>query len=122
MPRDACRRVVSPLLRQTYRLAVVCHIADANAIQAELRTLLEENSFAQVSLQCESPSLMFVKLTVFLETTLAERAALVRIVNRLGTMASVRRLQWETVPLGLERSNGEKPDSPGCKSVRTLAK
>jgi hypothetical protein len=96
MPRDYC--VVSPLLRQTYRLAVVCHITDANAIQAELKTLFEENGFARFSLLCEQSSPMFVKLTALLESTIAERAALVRIVNRLGTMASVRRLQWETVP------------------------
>ena len=90
--------VVSSPSRQTYRLVLVCHASDANAVQAELRIMFEKNGFARFSLQCEQARPMFLKLAATLESTIAERAALVRIVNQLTTMPSVRRLQWETVP------------------------
>ena len=96
--RVARHTVVSPRLSQTYRLAVVCRTTDADAVQTELKSMFEENGLWRFSLLCEQAGLMFVRLTALLESTIAERAALVRIVNRLATMASVRRLQWETVP------------------------
>jgi uncharacterized membrane protein YhiD involved in acid resistance len=96
--RAAPRGTSAPALRQAYRLALVCHAADSEAVEASLRTLLERNALALDSLQRDRSGVAFVRITVLLASTISERATLVQIVNQLATMPSIRRLQWETVP------------------------
>lgn len=114
MPRDFCidavrpeqqaaaakaaHRVAAPSLRQTYRLAVVCHAAESDAVQGLLKSMFEQHGLTLDSLRCDQTSLMFVRITALLASSISERAALVRIVYELGTNPSIRRLQWETVP------------------------
>lgn len=94
----AAHRVAAPPLRQTYRLAVVCHAVESNAVQALLRSMFDQHGLTLDSLRCDQASLMFVRITALLASSISERAALVRIVYELGTNPSIRRLQWETVP------------------------
>jgi hypothetical protein len=94
----ARRGTGAPALRQTYRLAVVCHVADAREVEAQLARMFDEHGLALDSLQRDPTSLMFVRITALLASSIAERAALVQIVHRLATQPSIRRLQWETVP------------------------
>jgi hypothetical protein len=106
MPRDggvqsggrSSRPCPAPSLRRTYRLTVVCHAADCDGIEAELRTLLDEYALALQSLCCDQTSYVFVRVTALVASSIAERAGLVKIVNRLGTDPKIRRLQWESVP------------------------
>ena len=106
MPRDAgvqhggrnSQPSPAPSLRRTYRLSVVCHAADRDGIEAELRTLLDNYALALRSLCCDQTSCVFVRITALVASSIAERAALVKIVNQLGTDPKIRRLQWESVP------------------------
>jgi hypothetical protein len=106
MPRDggvqpggrSSQPCPAPSLRRTYRLTVVCHGADCDGIEAELRTLLDKYALALQSLCCDQTSCVFVRITALVASSIAERAALVKIVNQLGADPKIRRLQWESVP------------------------
>ena len=88
----------APSLRQTYRLMVACHISDSKEIVNNLKTLFDEHGLVLGSLRRDQTSMAFVRVTAVLAGAMKERAALVRIVNRLATVSAIRRLQWETVP------------------------
>ena len=91
-------RTTAPSLRQTYRLIVACHISDWKEVVNSLKTLFDEHGLALGSLRRDQTSMAFVRVTAVLAGAMKERAALVRIVNRLATVSAIRRLQWETVP------------------------
>jgi hypothetical protein len=95
---NAAHRVAARTLRPTYRLTVVCHAAESNAVQALLTSMFDQHGLTLDSLRCDHASSMFVRITALLASSISERAALVRIVYELGTNPSIRRLQWETVP------------------------
>lgn len=91
-------KTTAPSLRQVYRLTVVCHVSDSKAITSTLNDKFEKNGLTPASLRCDQNSVAFVRVVATISSTLAGRAALVRIVNELAPMPAVRRLQWETVP------------------------
>jgi|GEM_PF-2193753 len=88
-----------PALRRTYRLTVVCHSADSDSVRAQLRRQFDESGLMLQSLSCDQTSHVFVRISALVASSIPERAALVRIVNRLAAEPAVRRLQWETVPV-----------------------
>lgn len=88
----------APSLRQAYRLTVACHISDSKAVAGTLKAMFDEHGLALASMRRDQTSTAFVRVVATITSTLAGRAALVRIVNELATMPAVRRLQWETVP------------------------
>jgi hypothetical protein len=96
----ANQRGTPPLLRQTYRLTVVCHGADSSTVEAELKRLFAEHRLMLRSLLRDQPSFAYVRISALLASSICERAAVVRIVNLLASNPSIRRLQWETVPNG----------------------
>jgi hypothetical protein len=96
----ANQRGTPPSLRQTYRLTVVCHSADSSQVEAELKRLFVEHRLILRSLLRDQASFAFVRISALLASSIAERSALVRIVNLLASNPSIRRLQWETVPNG----------------------
>jgi hypothetical protein len=106
MPRDAgmepsgrrSQPSAAPSLRRTYRLTVVCHAADAGSMASELRKLFDEYGLALESLSCDQTSYVSVRITALVASSIAERAALVKIVNQLAAQTKIRRLQWESVP------------------------
>ncbi len=106
MPRDCevgpsshrSRPTAVPALRRVYRLTVVCHSADSDGLQAELKRQFDECGLMLQSLSCDHTSYVFVRISALVASSIPERAALVRIVNRLAAEPTVRRLQWETVP------------------------
>jgi virulence factor MgtC-like protein len=95
--QDARNRSVAPLLRQTYRLTIACHGADVRQIELELRRLFHENRLVLDWLRCDKTSFAFITITASLAGSIADRAAMVRIVNQLAPNPLIRRLQWETV-------------------------
>ena len=97
--RSASHATASPSLRQTYRLTVVCHASDRPEIEATLERVFREQGLRISSLRRDQTSFMFVRITALVDSSISERAGIVWIVNKLAGRPSIRRLQWETVPV-----------------------
>jgi hypothetical protein len=96
--RPASAKGTAPTLRRTYGVSVVCHVSDSDATEAALKGMFEHYGLALDSLRRDPVSMKFVRLTALVESSIAERAHLVWIVNQLATMPSIRHVHWETLP------------------------
>ncbi|SFH67378.1 hypothetical protein SAMN04515618_101658 [Collimonas sp. OK307] len=82
--------------RFPYRIVTLVRSADSAAIKDLLRLCLQDG-LAQYDCYQRSVSRFLSRITIELLCSVSERAALVRLVNRLGLEKSVRNIHWESI-------------------------
>ncbi len=82
--------------RFPYRIVTLVRSADSAAIKDLLRLCLQDG-LAQYHCYQRSVSRFLSRITIELLCSVSERAALVRLVNRLGLEKSVRNIHWESI-------------------------
>ena len=86
-------------VRLPYQILVTCRTQAASQIEqlilAPLQNGFEQGYCLEMATRCHLPLSDF---TVSLSCTTAERAALVRLVSRLGLEKEVRSVCWQSVP------------------------
>lgn len=82
--------------RFPYRIVTLVRSTDSAAIKDLLRLCLQDG-LAQYHCYQRSVSRFLSRITIELLCSVSERAALVRLVNRLGLEKSVRNIHWESI-------------------------
>lgn len=82
--------------RFPYRIVMLVRSADSAAIKDLLRLCLQDG-LAHYDCHQRSFSYSLCRITIELLCSVSERAALVRLVNRLGLEKSVRNVHWESI-------------------------
>ncbi|WP_211450822.1 hypothetical protein [Collimonas antrihumi] len=82
--------------RFPYRIVTLVRSADSAAIKDLLRVCLQDG-LAQYDCYQRSVSRFLSRITIELLCSVSERAALVRLVNRLGLEKGVRNVHWESI-------------------------
>jgi hypothetical protein len=88
-------------VRHPYQILLTCRTKAAGQVEHLIRTQLGddfENVYA-LAMQARE-HLPLTDFTIAIQCTTTERAALVRLVSRLGLEADVRSVCWQSVPQG----------------------